>query len=84
MGVCLQKICFNAVSPSSTPEGQVGCRVVGVLQGCYLLHLKPTEKLVFSVNRHKLIQLPFTLRFSLWEFYLEAREENLPFFTSSR
>ena len=39
----------------------------------------PSEKLVFSVNRHTHIQLPFVLAFSLWEFYLEVREEKLLF-----
>lgn len=35
------------------------------------------EKLVFSVNRYILLQLPFVLAFSLWEFDLEPREEEL-------
>lgn len=59
----------------------MSCRVgkgIGITE-VSLAHLMPSEKLVFSVNRHTHIQLPFVLAFSLWEFYLEVREEKLLF-----
>ena len=71
MEVSLWKICYKAVSPASAPGGYVGCRQ------CHLLHLKPSEKLIFSVNRYILIHVPFVLAFSLWKFDLKPREEEL-------
>lgn len=38
---------------------------------------KPSEKLIFSVNRYALIQVPFVLAFSLWKFDLNPWEEEL-------
>lgn len=53
---------------------------MGVVQGCLLPCLKPPQKLNFSGNGYRHIQMSFVLAFSLWKLDLDPREEELLLF----